>query len=105
VALTDYASVALEWFERFVVCAPDRGAFRVDRLRRFELRKEKRRRQFARQVRRSGIDPCVFIDLSAKKTAAIRSFFANDLGALDETRIIDQQRASFAGGHVFRLVE
>src|SRR5206468_9081665 len=51
------------------------------------------------------IDPGVLVDLPAEEAAAVGTFFADDLGALDVCRIVDQQRAPFAAGEIFGFVK
>ncbi len=40
-----------------------------------------------------------------KNCAAVRALLADDLGALDEARVVDEQRAAFAADDVLGLVE
>ena len=58
-------------------------ALRLNKIARFELGIKKRRQNIRRQITRPDIDPRVLINLTAEKAAAIGSFFANYLSALD----------------------
>ena len=49
--------------------------------------------------------PRVLVDLAAEELAAVGALLPDDLGALDESRIVDEQRAALAGDDVLRLVE
>ena len=40
-----------------------------------------------------------------EKPAAVGAFFADDLGAVGEARVVDQQRTAFAGDDVLGFVE
>jgi len=71
----------------------------------FELRKEIRRKHVGEQVAGTDIDPRVFVDLSAKELAAIRSLFANNLSTLGQRRIIDDERAALAATDILRLMK
>ena len=47
----------------------------------------------------------VLVDLAAEEPRAIGALLLHDLGALDERRVVDQQRTAFAAREVLRLVE
>ncbi len=47
----------------------------------------------------------IFVHLSSKKPAAIRSLFTNDLGPFDQARVVDEQRAALAAGDVFGFMK
>ena len=51
------------------------------------------------------VDPSVFVHLPAEEPAAVGAFLADDLGPLDEARVVDQERAALAAGEVLGLVE
>src|SRR5687767_134164 len=72
---------------------------------RLELRIKECREKVRHHVTRAEPDPRVFVDLSAEKTGAVRSLFANDFRGLIETRIVDEQGAALTTGDVFCLVK
>ena len=100
------SAFALERLERRVVALPDGAAARaVISLGLLELRPQERRDDLARQIRRADVDPGVLVDLAAEELRAVGALLADDLGALDEARVVDQQRAALAGDDVLGLVE
>ena len=88
-----------------VVAHPYRAPARDDFIGMRELRFEKCRDQFARQIRRAEIDPGVLVDFAAQEAAAVGAFFTHDFGALDEAFVIDHQRAAFAAQQVLGFVK
>ena len=74
-------------------------------VRLLHLRPKEGRDQLARKVGRADVHPRVLVDLAAEELAAVGALFADDLGALDEPRVVDQQRAALARDDVLRLVE
>ena len=95
----------LEVRERFVVPLPDVEPARRDGVGLLHLRPQERGDDLAGQVRRTEVDPGVLVDLAPEELAAIRALLPDDLGALDEPRIVDQERTALAGDDVLRLVE
>ena len=98
-------AACLERRERRVVALPDREPRGRDALGLLELRGEERGDDLARQVRRADVDPGVLVDLAAEELRAVGALLADDLGALDEARVVDEQRAALAGDDVLGLVE
>ena len=84
---------------------PNDAPPRLDVFVSFKLRKKKSRQNIGRQIARAEIDPRVFIDLAAKKTTSIRTLLADNLGAFNELRIVNDQGAAFAACEVFCLVK
>ena len=60
-----------------------------DRVGLLELGPQERRDDLARQVRRADVDPGVLVDLAAEELPAVRALLADDLGRLDEARVVD----------------
>src|SRR6185312_5984384 len=87
------------------IAFPDARAASLDVAPALELRAQERRLQIGHQEARADVDPGVLVDLAAEEAAAVGPFFAEDLGALDERRIVDEQRAALAAGDVLGLVE
>src|SRR5437868_7508750 len=100
---------------RSVGIAPAREPFKItfreissmsgDPLMRFELCAEKSREHIREYVAGTHVDPRVLVHLSSNEPASIRSFFSYDLGALDVSRIVDQQCSAFAAGEILCLVK
>src|SRR5258706_16071718 len=70
-----------------------------------KLTEKKRGQHIAHHVARTDVHPGVFVHLPAEKTATVRALLADDLRALDELRVVDQERAAFATGDVFCFVK
>ena len=51
------------------------------------------------------IHPRVFVDLTAKKTTAVRTLLADDFSSFNISRIIDEQGAPFTTTEVFCFVK
>ena len=83
--------VGLELREGLVVAIPDREAPLGDRVGLLQLRPEERRDDLARQVRRAEVDPGVLVDLAAEELAPVGALLPDDLGALDEPRVVDER--------------
>src|SRR3569623_853269 len=98
-------SFGLERLQPLAVLSIDRTAPRGDLIEQFQLAVQEGAANFARHVGAADIRPSVLVDLAAKELLAIRAFVANDLGALDQLRIVDTQRAPLAANVVFRLVK
>src|SRR5260370_24007011 len=96
---------ALEAGESLMVAVPMGLPAPCQGLGILELRPEKGRNDVARQIGGADIDPSILIDLAAEEFASVGAFFADDLGPLDEARVVDDQRAAFAGDEVLGLVE
>jgi len=75
--------------ERFVVLDPDLQSPPGDGVGFLHLRPEKGRNNLARQIRRTEIDPGVFVNLSTEELAAVGPLLPDDLGAIGEALIID----------------
>jgi len=67
--------------------------------------KRKSGEDVAHHVTAADVDPGVFVDFAAEETGAVGAFFADDFGAGDERGIVEEKRATFAAGDVFRFVE
>src|ERR1700735_1860334 len=74
-------------------------------LPRLQLGKQKSGEEVGGKVARPDVDPAVFIDLAAEELASIGALFSNDQSALDQLRIVHQQRAALATGHVLGFVK
>src|SRR5207248_1724864 len=61
--------------------------------------------QLRRQMARPDVDPGVLVHKPAKELAAVGALLADDLGALDQRGVVDQERAPLAAGDVLGLVE
>ena len=96
---------ALERLEGGVVGVPDRHPRGVDLRDALELGGEQRRADVGEQKRRAEVDPRVVIDVAAREAAAVGPLLLEDLRALDERLVVDEQRAALAAGDVLRLVE
>ena len=77
----------------------------LDSLALFQLAIKIRRKNIGWQERRTDIHPRIFIHLSAEEAGTVGPFFTDDLGALRQRRIIDQQCAAFPAAKVFCLME
>ena len=88
-----------------VIILPNALPLRLDGLPCFQLGVEKGRQHVAHHITRADVHPGIFVHLSAKKPAAIGPFLANDLGALNQTRVVDEQRAAFAAGDVLGFMK
>src|SRR5574337_1723586 len=75
-----------------VVGAPHREAPARDGFDLLHLRPQKRRDDLPGQERRTDVDPGVLVDLTTKELTSVGALFADDLGALGEARVVDQQR-------------
>ena len=76
-----------------------------DPIEQLKLSVQEGRTQFAGNVGRSNLDPGVLVDLAAEELRSVRALLANDLGALGELAVVDQQRAAFTRDQIFGLVE
>ena len=92
-------------FEVFIVEAPNPLAMGLDLFSVFQLGIQKRGQDIRRQVGGANVYPGVLVHLAAEEAAAIGAFLADDLGALDERRIVDQQCPSLAAREVLGFVE
>ena len=104
----DWAAQApgvLQRFQGVVIAVPNRQPARGDGVGFFHLRPQKGGDEFAGQIRRTDVHPGVFVHLAAEELAAVGALLADDLGASCQRRIVDQQRAAFAGDDVLGLVE
>src|SRR3990172_13263468 len=88
-----------------VIALPHRAAPRDHGIGVHELRLQKRSNELARQVRRTDVHPAVFVDFATQEGAAVGAFFANDFGARDEARVVDEQCAAFAAEQVLGFME
>src|SRR5574341_574295 len=78
---------------------------RLDFLTLLKLAVEKRRQNIGWKVGGTEVHPGVFVHLAAEEAGAVGAFLADDLGALDKFRVIDNQRAAFPAGEVLGLME
>src|SRR5882724_2779535 len=83
-------SATLQRFKKVIIILPDLHSIGRNHLGLLKLSPEKCRNDFTWQVGRSDILPSIFIHLSAEKTAAIRSFLANNFSPRRERRIVDE---------------
>src|SRR6266550_7371292 len=88
-----------------VIIMPNPPSLVLNLISRFKLRIKKRRQKIRWQVTRPQVQPRVLIHLPAKEAAAVGSFLSNDLGAIEVSRIVDDQRAAFATGEILGLVK
>src|ERR1700754_840942 len=91
--------------KRDLVAIEHTPASRLDQLTGIQLFEQKCRQNPRGQIARADVAPSVLVDQAAVEARAIGAFFANDLGALGEALVIDQERAAFAAGEVLGLVE
>ena len=88
------------------VTSPDRLAPSLNLVTRLELRQQIGGEDARTAGSSSRRPPSVYlIDLAAEEPAAVGALLAEDLGPLDEARVVDQQRAALAAGDVLGLVE
>src|SRR4029079_1597710 len=87
------------------VCFPDLSSPRLNLIAVFKLCAKERRQQVRRQIARPDVYPRILVHLTSEKSAAIRSLFPKNFGALVKPLIIDQQCATFSARKIFRLVE
>ena len=98
-------SAALQGFERTVIASPGAQPSRRRSEACSSCAHRKAARQLARQERRADVDPGVLVDLAAEELRSVGALLPDDLRALDEARVVDEQRAAFAGDDVLRLVK
>src|ERR1041384_4145756 len=84
---------------------PDFPSPRLNLIAVFQLGAKKCRQQVRWQVTRSHIYPRVLVHFAPEKSAAIRSLFTDDFGSFVKAGVVNQQRAAFSTGEIFRLVE
>src|SRR5580704_13606086 len=84
---------------------PDSTALFLNFLPRLELGKQKSSQKIGWKVARPDIDPAVFIDLAAEELASVGALFSNNQSAFHQLRIVHQQRAALATGHVLGFVK
>src|ERR1700678_1187204 len=80
----------LERFKSRVITLPNRQSTRRNGIGFLHLRPQESGDDLAWQIGGSDIDPSVLFHLSAKELAAIRALLTDDLGALDQRRVVDQ---------------
>ena len=95
----------LQFRKGLVVALPEQQPLRRDRRGFLQLCPQKRGDHFARQIGRAEVDPGVLVDLAAEEVAAVGALLAEDLGALGEAQVVDQQRPALAGDEVLGFVE
>src|SRR5208282_6621408 len=88
-----------------VVILPNALPLRLDGLPYFQLGVEKGRQDVTHHITRANVHPGIFVHLSPKEPAAIRPLFTNDLGPLNQTRVVDEQRAALAAGDILCFME
>src|SRR5580765_8727152 len=81
--------------QMLVVIVPDIPPPRLDVLPDLQLGKKECRQDVAHHVARSHINPGILVHLSTEEEAAIGSLFADDLGPINKTPIIDEESAPF----------
>src|SRR6266568_5332658 len=72
---------------------------------RFQLGQQECAANLARQIRRSDIDPGVFVHFSTNEFAPISPLLADDLSPFDELRPINNQCAAFPANIILGLVK
>src|SRR2546423_14995990 len=87
------------------ILMPDAAACRLDVLAILELRVQECGGYIGGEETRAYIDPRVFVDLTAKEATAIGALLANDLGAIDVGRIVQEKGAAFAAAEILGLVK
>src|SRR6516162_4604037 len=88
-----------------VVVLPDALPSRLNVLPYLQLGEEKGRQNITHHITRADVRPGIFIHFPPEKTAAVRPFFTNDLGPLNQAGIVDQQSAALAAGDVLGFMK
>ena len=88
-----------------IVEVPRGQAVVVDLVRALELRPKICRVEVALQVGAAGIDPGVLVHLPAEEALAVRALLADNLGALDVFRLVNDDGAALPHRVVLGLVE
>src|SRR5438067_9103222 len=83
-----------------MVALPQAAAGSLDLLPFLKLCEEKCGQHIAHDVTAAEVDPAIFVHLAAKKARAVGALLADDLGAFDEPRVVDYERATLAAGDV-----
>src|SRR5580765_7122859 len=87
------------------VPVPDLLSPGLDPVALLELRQQERGEELGGEVARSDVPPGVLVHLAAEEPRPVRSLLPDDLGALDQGGVVDEQRAPLPAGEVLRLVE
>ena len=87
------------------VAGVDGVALGGDFLGLFELGVEEGGDEFRGEVGGADVDPGVLVDFATEELGAVGTFLPDDFRALDETRVVDDQRATLAADEVLGLVE
>ena len=102
---TGYIALLLELFKRIVVLVPRREAVVVNHIRFLKLSPEVSGIHIAGKVGRAGLNPGVFVNLTAQEAASVSALLADNLGKLNVFFILDKESAALAHAVVFSLVE
>src|SRR5689334_7781741 len=86
--------------QMFRVILPYPAAFGLNLLAALELRKQECSEHVGGKIAGAEVNPGVFIDHPTEELVTIGALFADDLGALDEFRIVHDERSAFATGDV-----
>src|SRR5688572_30706200 len=89
---------------QFVVF-PDLPAARLHPLPLLELAVQERRKNVGYDVARPDIHPRILVNLPTEELTAVRPFLSQNLGPLDEGRVVDEQRTTLTAREVLRLME
>ncbi len=87
---------SLQRRERRMVIFPDCQPFFRDRLGFLHLSPQERCNDFAGQIGRADIDPCILVHMAAEKKAAVGALFSDDLGPFCKACIVDQECPALA---------
>src|SRR3954469_19109959 len=88
-----------------LVVLPERAPLALDLFEFFELCEQKNRQQLAEDVAGADVNPCVFVHLAAEETTPVGALITDDLRALDERRIVEDECTTFAAADVFRFMK
>ncbi len=91
--------------ERAMILRPHAMTLGLDLIHLLELRQQESRVELARQIGRADIDPGVFVDPALQELGAVRSLLPQDVGAVDEALVIDQQSTPFARDEILGFVK
>src|SRR5687767_1134275 len=91
--------------ELALIGLPDMSAPRLNLRLALELTEQEGRDELGGDVARPDVHPGVLVHLAAKEPIPVRALLTNDLGALDQSGVVDHERAPFAAGEVLRVVE
>src|SRR5205085_9858288 len=87
------------------VLPPDAFACGLYRLASLQLRRKKGGLKIGEDVARAEIDPGVLVDEASEEPLSVRSLVAQDLRAVDEARVVQQERTALTARDVLGFVE